>query len=285
MTQSSDNPVNSLFNVWIEGLQTILGSSTDKGSTFDADVFDKTFLNSSQFNELSTSIQTLLTLLSKPHSNNHDGQQFIDSILQIFQRLYKQVLGDVWGGPYFGITREHQHKLSAALDAHNHFMMALSDFMVKFSIPCNETIKEYSATLAEADNETVDDLKTHYNRLVALLERRYDQYLKSSQGVENVAIVVDRYLDWQAALKQVKHVWARALSLPTTDEMDDVYRSIYQLKKQLRSHEKTIQMQQEHINQLLGKRKTAKKSTSTSRSRGAAKDSKTRKSGQDGGQP
>ena len=97
--------------------------------------------------------------------------------------------------------------------------------------------------------------------------------------------MTDRYLDWQGSLKKVKHLWARAMSLPTPDEMDDVYRSIYHMKKQLRRHEKTIQRQEERISQLLRQQKTAKKPASKSRSKGAAKASKTRKSDQNGGQP
>ena len=62
--------------------------------------------------------------------------------------------------------------------------------------------------------------------------------------------VVEKYLDYEKKSNAVRDIWFRSLSIPTSREMEDVYRGIYDLKKKTRKQGAIIRDHEDLINRL-----------------------------------
>jgi hypothetical protein len=75
---------------------------------------------------------------------------------------------------------------------------------------------------------------------VGIFEEKYDDHIKSPQGVQIVVDVVEKYMDFKKKSDAVRDIWFKSLSIPTSEEMDDVYRGIYELRRKTRKQETLI---------------------------------------------
>ena len=83
-----------------------------------------------------------------------------------------------------------------------------------------------------------------------ILDKEYDDWLKSPEGVQSVVSWVDKYLDYRKQLNPLRDGWFKSLSIPTQREMEDVYRGIYDLKKKSRQQAAVIRKQTDTIKRL-----------------------------------
>jgi DNA-dependent RNA polymerase auxiliary subunit epsilon len=158
------------------------------------------------------------------------------------------------------------------MDAHNQFVAVVMQFAQEFTAPFTASMHIYAQKIEEkAQTGEHLDGRSLYNQLVEIMDAQYDRFLKSPQGMESVTTLVDKYLDYEKELKEVKALWARSMSLPTPEEMEEVYGHIYLLKKRSRAQAKTIAQQAERIDQLSQQMESLAKRVSKGKSKGALK--------------
>ena len=178
--------------------------------------------------------------------------EIYNKISQSYFELYQASVGKYLAAPQFGIPRESLHQILSAIDSYHKFMGAVGDFFVKFSMPLKDSldILQQAITDSEGAADGFKSAKEVYNFVVNILEKRYDDYLKSPEGIQNVVDVVRKYLEYKKKLNNVRDIWFRSLSIPTSREMEDVYRGIYDLKKKTRKQDALIREQNEKIRAL-----------------------------------
>ncbi|MGD8961339.1 MAG: poly(R)-hydroxyalkanoic acid synthase subunit PhaE [Desulfobacterales bacterium] len=278
-----------LFKSWMEGVQGALAKGT---SSVDFETQHKILQSIIQNGHMY--IEFMNTVLEAAKAT-HEGDATDEMLHEIYHKLtqqylnlYQENIGKFVGVPQFGIHREAQHQIMSAIDSYHRFMGAVGDFLVKFSMP----LKEAMDMLQEAikDRQKADDdfksAKEIYDFAVNILEQKYDTYIKSPEGVQNVVDVVEKYLDYKKKQNIARDIWFRSLSIPTRKEMEDVYKGIYDLKKRTRKQDALIREQKRMIKALkqklrrvesaLPKKKPLAKSTAKRRvkSKSAAKVSK-----------
>jgi len=166
--------------------------------------------------------------------------------------FYEESVGRVLKTPQFGISRESVQQAMAATDAYHRFLLALGDFTIKFNIPLKDAFEELMRTVKEREG-TDEDFKSAreiYDAAVSLLDEEYDAHIKSPQGVQMVVDVVEKYLDFKKKADIVNDIWLKSLSIPTSREMEDVYRGIYELKRKMRQQALVIRDHETRIENL-----------------------------------
>jgi hypothetical protein len=150
----------------------------------------------------------------------------------------------------------------AAIGAYHGFMGAVGDFSVRFSMPLKNALDILQQAIKDRQGPDDDfrSAKEVYNFAVNILEKTYDEYLKSPEGVQNVADLVEKYLEYKKKLNTAKDIWFRSLSIPTRREMEDVYRGIYDLRKKTRKQDAIIREQNDTIKALNRKLKKIEES-------------------------
>lgn len=213
-------------------------------------------------------------------SDSHEeSNEIYDKMTQNYLEFYQESVGKFLAVPQFGIPRESLHQIMTAVDSYHIFMGAIGDFLVKFNIPLKDSLEILQKAIKERDgtDDGFKSAKEIYDFAVDILDKKYDGYIKSSEGVQIVVDVVEKYLDFKKKSDTVRDIWFRSLSIPTSREMEDVYRGIYDLKKKTRKQEVIIRDHEDHINRLSQKVKEfetalsgslTKEESSTSKKRG-----------------
>ncbi len=182
-----------------------------------------------------------------------------ENISEIYYRLYGKGFGlfkdhviDSISAPPLWLEHENMKKITKAFEAYSDLMNSVAQFSDKFSIPFQRSLLNFIQKIGELENlDPVQDPKKLYKELVRTLDKEYDDFLKTEQGVDIVMDVVDKLLVCQHEINNVKEIWLKFFSIPTKGEMEIVYKNIYELKKQNRGLEKTIKYQTATIDQLI----------------------------------
>jgi hypothetical protein len=172
--------------------------------------------------------------------------------------LYQECVGKYLTAPQFGIPREALQQINSAISANHKFMGAVGDFLIMFSTPFKRSMDILQQAIKDRERagEGFKSAKEVYNFAVKIFDKEYDDWLKSSAGVQSVVNMVDNYLEYRKKLNPVKDIWLKSLSIPTKREMEDVYRGIYDLKKKTRKQDAMIREQNDIIKALNRRLKT-----------------------------
>lgn len=196
--------------------------------------------------ELYTGFMNAVLEAAKATNDGSDSHEELNEIyhkmIRRYLAFYEESVGKFLSVPQFGIPRESLQQTMAAMDAYYRFMGAVGDFLVKFNIPLKDALENLLDAIKERE-DTDDGFKSAkeiYDFAVNILDERYDRYIKSPQGVQIVVDVVEKYLDFKKKSDAVKDIWFKSLSIPTSKEMEDVYRGIYDLRKKTRKQETII---------------------------------------------
>jgi hypothetical protein len=190
---------------------------------------------------------------------NEDRDEKLNEIYtklsQRWLELYQQSVGQYLTAPQFGIQREALQQFNASIAAYHRFIGAGGDFLVKFSKPLKKSMDMLQQTLQDGQNtkDGANNAQNLYNLAISILDKEYDDWLKSPVGVQSVAGMVDRYLEYRQSLNPVRDNWLKSLAIPTKIEMADVYKGIYELRKKSRQQEAVIREQNESIKKLTAK--------------------------------
>lgn len=166
--------------------------------------------------------------------------------------LYQKHVGQYLAAPQLGLSREALQQTNASISAYHGFMGAAGDFFVMFSTPLKKSMDRLQAALQNEDrmNEGLSSAEDVYNLAVKILDKEYDDWLKSPEGVKSVAGLVEKFLEYRQSLNPVRETWLKSLSIPSKAEMEDVYKGIYELKKKSRQQEAVIREQNGAIKKL-----------------------------------
>ena len=178
-----------------------------------------------------------------------------NKLSQHLLELYQESVGKYLEAPQLGISREALEQFNSAISAHHHFLGETGDFIVTFGAPLKKAMDILQQTIKDRE-QTEGEFKSAgeiYNFAVETLDKEYDEWLKSPEGVQCVAKVVDQYLEYRRKLNPVKDNWFKSLSIPTQREMADVYKGIYDLKKKSRQQDAVIRQQSDTIKKLNNK--------------------------------
>jgi class III poly(R)-hydroxyalkanoic acid synthase PhaE subunit len=262
----------ALFRSWMEGVQEALAKG---GSSVDFEIQNKILQSIVQNGHLYIEfMNTVIEAARATHAGDANDEmlnEIYDKITQQYLNLYQANIGKFVGVPQFGIHREAQHQITAAVDSYHRFMGAVGDFIVKFSMPLKEAMDMLRQAIRDRDaaDDGFKSAKEIYDFAVNILEKRYDEYIKSPDGVKNVVDLVKKYLDYKKKHNIARDIWFRSLSIPTRKEMEDVYKGIYHLKKKARKQDALIREQNKMIKAL--KRKLQNVESALSEKKSSAK--------------
>ena len=187
--------------------------------------------------------------------NDEQLNEIYDNLSKSWLNFYQDSFGKFLAAPQLGIQRESLQQVNAAIAAYHPFMAALGDFLVTFSKPLKNSMDLIQQTLQDEDrmNTEFNSAKDLYNFAVRIFEKEYDNWLKSPEGVQSVAGLVEKYMEYKKTLNPVRDNWFKSLAMPTRTEMEDVYKGIYELKKRSRQQEAVIREQNDAIKALNAK--------------------------------
>jgi class III poly(R)-hydroxyalkanoic acid synthase PhaE subunit len=155
----------------------------------------------------------------------------------IYENEFKQFLNI----PQLGLTRFYQERVSNAVDKFNIFQSRMAEFLHVCYLPMEKSFKVMQDKIQELTDtgDLPDDANEYYRMWIKVLEGHYMTLLKSPEYSKTMAITLDALEDYMMARKDVMQDILKFFPVPTQDDVDDLYREIYLLKKKIKALEKT----------------------------------------------
>jgi class III poly(R)-hydroxyalkanoic acid synthase PhaE subunit len=157
-------------------------------------------------------------------------------IFDLFTDIYKQEISKFLSVPPLGLSREYQTKLQQVIDKSNIFHVKLMEFLYFLYIPFEKSFKVVQDSLASLADEGAlpEDSKEYYQMWLKQLENHYMALYKSNEYRTALGKVIDAMSDFMSARQQVIQDSMKAFGIPVENDLDELYKDIYTLKKRIR---------------------------------------------------
>ncbi len=190
--------------------------------------------------------QHILNSISRvgEHTKAYNFDDLDHRIFESLRKLYEYEFQKYIYVPKLGLPRFYLERISALIDKFNIHYSYLSELIYLFFVPIEKTNRIIQAEIEEMmrHKDFVEDSDALYNEWVKMLEGHYMKLLQSAEYTEVLKKTIDSLSDYRKSKDEVLYLILKMLPIPTNKEMDDVYRELYMMKKQIR--ELTDQMNQ-----------------------------------------
>jgi class III poly(R)-hydroxyalkanoic acid synthase PhaE subunit len=169
-----------------------------------------------------------------------DFDSLDEEVFKAWTEIYEQEFRQFFYIPQLGLTRFYQEKLNQALDKHNRFQSQYAEFMHLIYLPIEKTFKVLQQQLSDMAQEgkLPENSNDYYKLFIKNLEGHYMSLFKSPDYVTAMSKTLDALEEFVEARNAITQDFLKTMAVPTQDELDELYKELYQLKKRIKILEK-----------------------------------------------
>ena len=163
-----------------------------------------------------------------------------EEVFKTWSQIYESEFRQFFHIPQLGLTRFYQEKLNLALDKHNRFMSQYAEFLHLISLPIEKSFIVLQQQLSDMAQEgkLPENSNDYYKLFIKLLEGHYMSLFKSPDYVAAMSKTLDALEDFVEARNAIVQDFSKSMAIPTQDELDELYKELYHLKKRIKILEK-----------------------------------------------
>lgn len=163
-------------------------------------------------------------------------------VLTAWSNFYEQEVSRFLKVPQVGLTRFYQERLNTAIDRYQRFQAALGEFLKLMGLPVEKSLKVVQEQLGQMaeDGKLPESFRDYYQMWLKTLEGHYMALYQSSEYQQVMARTLAALEGFLAARQAIWCDLLKSLPVPTHEEMDELYRDIYLMKKRLKRLEKQM---------------------------------------------
>lgn len=156
--------------------------------------------------------------------------------------IYEKELRQYFHIPQLGLTRFYQERFNELLDKKNIFETTLAEFLSIIYLPIEKSFKVLQEKLQTMAQEGVlpKEAKENYAMWVKILEGHYMSLFKSKEYTDALHNTLEKLEDFIVAKNETLQDILQFIPVPTTKEMDELYKEFHQLKKRVKELEKKV---------------------------------------------
>jgi class III poly(R)-hydroxyalkanoic acid synthase PhaE subunit len=134
------------------------------------------------------------------------------------------------------------NKLLQTFDAWINFSKASFDYLLVLLDIWVRAFEELMRELVSSQNkgETVENLRQFLQVWSSIFDRVFASRFNSEDALEIQGKLINAAVTWQRHQQQLMEVFLKMNDLPTRSELDEVYRSLYELRKEVKNLKKTL---------------------------------------------
>ena len=166
------------------------------------------------------------------HSGAYGFENLDQDIFKICTEIYETEFRQLLNLPQVGLTRLSQERSNRAMDRFGQFQAAMAEFIYLLYLPMKKSLREIQG--AETGADKPEEFKDYYRRWLKLLEGHYMTLFKSPEYTLTLSHTLETLEDFTLAKQELLAGSLEALPIPTHRDMDELYREVYLLKKQVK---------------------------------------------------
>lgn len=169
-----------------------------------------------------------------------DIQELDRELLKTWRDTYEKEFSRYLKLPQIGLTRLYQERAFAAADKMNTFQLELAEYLHLLYLPIEQSLRTVQEKMTEmADDGPLDEKsKTYYNLWIKVLEGHYMELFQTSEYTEAMHKTLYALHEYSNAKQAVINDTLKQLNIPTAQDLDELSKEIYLLKKRVRELEK-----------------------------------------------
>jgi len=169
-----------------------------------------------------------------------DIQELDKELIRKWTEAYEKEFSQYLKIPQIGLGRFYQERVLQATDKMNALHTTLSEFLHMLAQPIERSLKSLQEKMVEmTEAGPLDEKsKTYYNLWIKLLEGHYMELFKQLEYSKTMGRTLDALNEFVEARQAVVNDVLKQFNVPTHQDLDELYKEIYLLKKRMRACEK-----------------------------------------------
>lgn len=169
-----------------------------------------------------------------------DMQELDRDLLKSWRDIYEQEFSRYLKVPQLGLGRLYQEKGLNAIDKLNVFQLELSSFLHMLYLPIEKSLKSLQEEMtAMAEEGKLDEnSKAYYKSWIKSMEGHYMELFQEEEYAEAMHKALFALHEFSDAKQEVINDLLKQLNVPTNQDIDELSKEIYLLKKRVRALEK-----------------------------------------------
>ncbi|MBM4275690.1 MAG: hypothetical protein FJ134_14690 [Deltaproteobacteria bacterium] len=165
-------------------------------------------------------------------------QEIFRSWMETYEKDFQRLLNV----PQVGLTRLSQEGMNRLADKFYQFQSAMGEFVYTIHLPMKKSLKDMQDLLKThaLQGKVSGDFKDYYKIWIKYLEGDYMTLFQSADFTRAMNKALIAFGDFTLARQEMLADTLRGLPLPTNRDMDELYREVYLLKKQVRELTKML---------------------------------------------
>lgn len=205
----------------------------------------------SYMNTYFTSLENVIGPWAKAYQNIaditmdsiYDDPMKLSDTLRQWKKAYDQTFGVLVKSPMVGSSREMLEQNNKAIDAMIEMLVSVSEFMTKSSSVgykySKEAFKDYMESLEKG--EGAKTFKEFYNMWSKHVENAIETYFYTDEFSQLIAKTADSAMIFKIEYNKLIEKALADLPIVTISQVDNVYKKVYDLRRELREVKKELE--------------------------------------------
>lgn len=164
------------------------------------------------------------------------GQSQGNDFYSSWKSAYDETIGKIIRIPPVGPSRESLEKFTRSVDAFFKLYGSTIDFYQKFQQPTIEALEKVAAKAGElsAGKGGPEGFREFFNLVIDVFEARFNTLFKSPAFLHALDVNLSNWLEFKKRSDELIEAMISSLPIPSRSEMNDLYKEIYRMRKQIK---------------------------------------------------
>lgn len=178
-------------------------------------------------------ILDLETLPGEPSGFENLDQEIFKICTEFYEKDFQELLN------LPQMTRLSQGRLHRAMDRFGQFQKAMAEFIYLLFLPLKKSLRDMRGVLDD-EGRPIEDFKDYYRKWLRVLEGHYMTLFKSPGFTRTMSHTLNALEDFNLTKQALMSEALGALAIPSQRDLEEIYREMYLLKKQVKSLSKKL---------------------------------------------
>jgi class III poly(R)-hydroxyalkanoic acid synthase PhaE subunit len=163
-------------------------------------------------------------------------------LTNLYGDIYEKIFGSFLNSPSLGYSREFNNKWLKGFDSWINLYKASFDYQVVLADVWVRTFEELMRELvsSEEKGETLQNWRQFLQVWSRVVDRVFAETFRSSDALQIRGKFLNAAMTYRLQQQQLMEVFLKMNDLPIRSEVDEVHRSIYELRKEIKSLKKSL---------------------------------------------
>lgn len=165
---------------------------------------------------------------------------------------YERSFGRMTQTPLVGFNRELMAKLIHSFDTWVELRKASAEYHILLAKTSTQAFEEVMKELVAISErgEKIDSIRQLMNLWMDTIDHTFSKLYKSEEYLEVQRDLAGAGMRYRLREQEITEIMLKMFNLPTRSELDDAYRSLYELRKEVKALKKALKEQREDIGQI-----------------------------------